>query len=232
MNTTAASQKPTTLLEVLDRVLEKGVVVSGDIALSVADIDLIYLDLRLLLGSVETIQRFKSMPPAAQVFPALTTAPPVQGSPEISKPETQPIVSKPETQASASKPETQAGAVMQEETGANKNKIVEEVAGETDRLLMQMENVQGGFPKRINANPDDAEKGLMQLALTIIELLRRLMEKQAMRRIDAGSLTEAESERMGVAFMRLESKMKELQAQFGIKDEDLNLNLGPLGDLM
>ena len=68
--------------------------------------------------------------------------------------------------------------------------------------------------------------------LTLIELLRRLLEKQALRRIEAGSLTPEEIERMGVTFLRLEEKMAELQAHFGLTEGDLNLSLGPLGDLM
>ena len=76
------------------------------------------------------------------------------------------------------------------------------------------------------------EKGLAKLVLTLIELIRKLMEKQAMRRIDAGSLTEEEIERVGETLMKLENKMQELKGVFGLKDEELNINLGPLGDLM
>ncbi len=68
--------------------------------------------------------------------------------------------------------------------------------------------------------------------MTLIELLRRLLEKQAIRRIEADSLSEEEIERMGETFLRLEAKMEELKATFGLQDEDLNLNLGPLGDLL
>ncbi|MEI8350633.1 MAG: gas vesicle protein K, partial [Candidatus Omnitrophota bacterium] len=71
-----------------------------------------------------------------------------------------------------------------------------------------------------------------KLVLTLIELIRKLLEKQAMRRIDAGSLSEEEIERVGETLMKLENKMKELKDIFGLKDEELNLNLGPLGDLM
>jgi hypothetical protein len=73
---------------------------------------------------------------------------------------------------------------------------------------------------------------LAKLVLTLIELLRKLLEKQAMRRIDAGSLTEEEIERIGETLMKLENKMQELKGVFGLKDEELNINLGPLGDLM
>ena len=106
---------------------------------------------------------------------------------------------------------------------------------ETDSLEIfakEMEKVQNALPKKIEANPENAEKGLAKLVLTLIELIRKLMEKQAMRRVEAGSLTDEEVERVGETLMKLENKMKELKEIFGLKDEELNLNLGPLGDLM
>jgi hypothetical protein len=93
---------------------------------------------------------------------------------------------------------------------------------------------EGGasIPGRINADQDTVEQGLAKLVLALIDLIRRLLEKQAIRRIEAGSLTEEEIERMGETFLKLEQKMAELKATFGLQDEDLALNLGPLRDLM
>ncbi|MBI2863126.1 MAG: gas vesicle protein K [Chloroflexi bacterium] len=88
------------------------------------------------------------------------------------------------------------------------------------------------LPSRINADPTTTEQGLAKLVLTLVELVRRLLERQAIRRIEAGSLTDEEIERMGQTFLKLDQKMAELTAAFGLKPEDLNLNLGPLGDLM
>jgi hypothetical protein len=85
---------------------------------------------------------------------------------------------------------------------------------------------------RVNADTEQLEKGLAQLVLTLIELLRQLMERQALRRVEAGSLTAAEVERLGRTFLALAERMDELKLHFGLSDEDLNLNLGPLGDLM
>jgi hypothetical protein len=85
---------------------------------------------------------------------------------------------------------------------------------------------------RISADPENLERGLAQLVLTLIELLRQLMERQALRRIEAGSLSEEEVERLGRTFMALADRMEELKEIFGLSDSDLNLNLGPLGDLM
>ena len=106
---------------------------------------------------------------------------------------------------------------------------------DTDSLEIfasEMEKVKDSLPKRIDANPKNAEKGLAKLVLTLIELIRKLMEKQAMRRVEAGSLTDEEVERIGETLEKLENKMKELKEIFGLKDEELNLNLGPLGDLL
>ena len=86
--------------------------------------------------------------------------------------------------------------------------------------------------RRIDADPERVEQGLAQLVLTLIELLRQLMERQAIRRVEAGTLTDDEIERMGQTFMKLEQRMEELKAEFGLTTEDLNLDLGPLGSLL
>ncbi len=86
--------------------------------------------------------------------------------------------------------------------------------------------------RRIDADPDNVERGLAQLVLTIIELLRQLMERQALRRVEAGGLDEQTIERLGSTLMALEERMDELKQTFGLRDEDLNLDLGPLGRLM
>ncbi len=110
------------------------------------------------------------------------------------------------------------------------NRIVETDAPEA--FAQELEQVSNILPRRIEANPDNVDKGLAKLVLTLIELIRKLMEKQAMRRVEHGSLTEEEVERVGETLMKLEQKMGELKKVFGLKDEDLNLHLGPLGDLM
>jgi hypothetical protein len=86
--------------------------------------------------------------------------------------------------------------------------------------------------RRINADPEGVEQGLAQLVLTIVELLRQLMERQALHRIDAGGLDEEQIERLGTTFFLLEQRMQELKDAFGLEDKDLNLDLGPLGRLM
>ncbi|WP_343075576.1 gas vesicle protein K [Conexibacter arvalis] len=87
-------------------------------------------------------------------------------------------------------------------------------------------------PTRLDADEDDLARGLGQLVLTIVELLRQLMERQAIRRVEAGGLDEDEVERLGRALLALERQMDELKETFGLTDEDLNLDLGPLGRLL
>jgi hypothetical protein len=86
--------------------------------------------------------------------------------------------------------------------------------------------------RRFDADPESLERGLAQLVLTVVELLRQLMERQALRRVDAGGLTDDEVERLGRTFMELDRRMAELREQFGLTPEDLNLDLGPLGRLL
>jgi hypothetical protein len=85
---------------------------------------------------------------------------------------------------------------------------------------------------RVSADPEQVERGLVQLVLTIVELLRQLMERQALHRMEAGGLSDDEVERLGQTFMALSERMEELKEHFGLTSEDLNLNLGPLGDLL
>jgi hypothetical protein len=96
----------------------------------------------------------------------------------------------------------------------------------------QLAHVEGRLPTRIAADPETVEQGLAKLVLTLIELIRQLLEKQAMRRVESGSLTDEQIERMGETFLKLDQKMIELKEQFGLQDEELNIHLGPLGDLL
>jgi Gas vesicle protein K len=85
---------------------------------------------------------------------------------------------------------------------------------------------------RLDDDPEKVEKGLAALVLTIVELLRQLMERQALRRVDDGSLSEDQIERIGSTLMALEARMTELRDHFGLEPGDLNLDLGPLGPLL
>ncbi|HET8799197.1 MAG TPA: gas vesicle protein K [Thermoanaerobaculia bacterium] len=102
------------------------------------------------------------------------------------------------------------------------------IANEEEELRRALTFTESIVPERIAADSEAIENGLAKLVLSIIELIRRLLEKQALRRMDAGNLTDEEIERLGSALMKLEEKMTELKRVFGLRDEDLNVNLGPV----
>jgi len=116
-------------------------------------------------------------------------------------------------------------------SSARRNKLL---AGDPDfaPLGSELDRLDGTLRRRVNADRENLEKGLAQLVLTLIELLRQLMERQALRRIEGDSLTADEVERLGETFMLLEERMNELKEAFEIEDEELNLDLGPLGRLI
>jgi hypothetical protein len=101
-----------------------------------------------------------------------------------------------------------------------------------DPLGDALPSLEDALSRRVNADPENVERGLAQLVLTIVELLRQLMERQALRRIDDGTLSEEQIERLGQTFMKLAERMEELRHEFGLEEEDLNLRLGPLGNLL
>jgi CRISPR/Cas system-associated endonuclease Cas1 len=88
------------------------------------------------------------------------------------------------------------------------------------------------LPQRIESDKDSVERDLFKLVLAIIELVRQLMERQAIRRVDEGDLTDDQIEELGTALMRLESAMTRLREQYDLSPEDLNIDLGPLGTLL
>jgi hypothetical protein len=103
---------------------------------------------------------------------------------------------------------------------------------ELEALRTELQQVRGTLPDRINVDPEGLEQGLAQLVLTLVEFIRQLLERQAVRRMEGGSLSDEEVERVGLALMKLEEKVHQLAEQFGIEPSDLNINLGPLGDLL
>ena len=98
-------------------------------------------------------------------------------------------------------------------------------------LRRSVDFTQTVIPDRIALDPEVVENGLAKLVLSIIELVRQLLERQALRRMDAGTVTDDEIERLGTALMKLEEKMEELKGVFGLSDQDLNLSLGPVRTL-
>ena len=188
------------LSDVLSSLLDKGVALRGGVTLAVADIDLVYLDLALLLTAIESVAR----EPKRTGLLASTLGPPVLSPGERAR-----------------SPEQAVGA---------------DAVSETAPLPPRKEGVAlselaPDLPERIDADSTAAENGLARLVLTLIELLRKVFEHQAIRRMDGGGLTEAEVERLGLAMLRLHTRMEEMKEVFGLADEDLQVDLGPLGRL-
>jgi len=169
-----------TLVDALDKVLEKGAVINGDMVIRVADVDLVYLGLRLILTSISK---------AEEVSGKSFSNPDKEFTPED----------------------------------------IEYI----QKLQREIKKAEENIPKQINlGNPRQTEQGLAKLILTLIELIRKLMEKEAFRRVKRGKLSSVEIQKLGLSLKAVKKKIKEIQTIFGIEDEELNLELGPLGNLM
>lgn len=187
------------LSEVLSHVLDKGVVLRGEVMLAVADIDLIKLDLGLLLTSIETAMR-NPLVAGADADLGLTTPGGTRGIPPSS------------------------GSTME-------SQVVEALPAPKDAPVTPLATVAEALPPRLNTDPDKVENGLAKLVLTLIEVLRKVLEHQAVRRMEGGHLSDAEVEKLGVALLRLNDRMQEMKGIFGLTDDDLQIDLGPLGNL-
>ncbi len=102
----------------------------------------------------------------------------------------------------------------------------------TAEFVAELRRVADRLPERVNIDAESVEQGLAKLVLTLIELIRRLLEKQAVRRMEGGGLSAEQVEELGLALMKLEEKMAELKEHFGLQDEELNIDLGPIGKLI
>ena len=186
------------LSEVLSHLLDKGVVLRGEVMLAVADIDLVRLDLGLLLSAVESaIGRGGD---TGATSPRLGAARPRSAQPLPS------------------------GSTME-------SQVVQSLHAPSDATVAPLETVAEGLPPRLNTDPDKVENGLAKLVLTLIEVLRKVLEHQAVRRMEGGHLSDAEIERLGVALLRLNDRMQDMKGIFGLTDDDLQIDLGPLGKL-
>jgi Gas vesicle protein K len=108
---------------------------------------------------------------------------------------------------------------------------VSEVA-ELEDLRREIERAAGAAPVRWNADPDDVQRSVAHLVLTLVEFIRKLLERQAIRRMEAGTLTNEQTEDVGKALMKLEETLRDIAGKFGIHPDDLNLDLGPVGKLL
>jgi hypothetical protein len=186
------------LSDVLNHILDKGVVLRGEVMLAVADIDLVRVDLGLLLSAVD-IAMGRGGDPGGR-GPALGPA-------------------RPRTPT-----EVASGSTME-------SQVIESLHAPSDAPVTPLEAVAEGFPPRLNTDPDKVENGLAKLVLTLIEVLRKVLEHQAVRRMEGGHLSDAEIERLGVALLRLNDRMQDMKGIFGLTDDDLQIDLGPLGRL-
>jgi hypothetical protein len=206
------------LLDAVDSLLDRGVLLEGDLVLGLADVDLIYLKLSTLLAAADRILGQSAAPPPAE---------PSDVSP---RPEPEPTTGR-------------VGAELDSGRGEGARPGEPHLrAADLDTLRSDLErSLQGEAPEaeaatpkappRWNAAPEDVERSVARLVLALVEFLRKLMERQAIRRMDEGTLTEAEVERLGRALMRLEETVHDLARRFGLTPEELNLDLGPLGRL-
>src|SRR5881227_1559713 len=175
----------------LSHILDKGVVLRGEVMLAVADIDLIKLDLGLLLTGVETVLRRQH------------------------------------TRREASSELENVGELPRN----GESEAVRAINPPSDAPITPLVEVAEGLPPRLNTDPEKVENGLAKLVLTLIEVLRKVLEHQAVRRMEGGQLSDAEIEKLGVALLRLNDRMQEMKGVFGLTDEDLQIDLGPLGNL-
>lgn len=205
MNDTLLESKRVTVLDLLDRLLETGVVVDGEVDLSVADIDLIHLGLKLVLASSATLEQHSN----GSAVSSLLDPPDDPPEDSLQKPHA-------DTQLLSTAPTIEGSGFR--------------VRGNCPEPPAPSPEHPGD--QKINFEPAKVEQGLAKLVLILVELIRRLMEKQAIRKMEGGRLTDTQLEQLGEAFRRLESKMVELKRVFGLEDDDLNLDLGPVGKLM
>ena len=103
---------------------------------------------------------------------------------------------------------------------------------EIESLRSELDRLAASAPPRWNADPEDVRRSVGKLVLTLVEFIRQVLERQAIRRMEANTLTAEETESVGLALMRLEQTVRDLADQFGLKPADLNLDLGPIGKLM
>jgi hypothetical protein len=116
--------------------------------------------------------------------------------------------------------------------GSRKPAALPAGAKQIEAIRRQIENVAAARPPRWNANPEEVRRAVLKLVLTLVELIRQLMERQAIRRMEAGTLTDEETESVGLALMNLQDTIADLAKQFDISPEELNLDLGPVGKLL
>jgi hypothetical protein len=196
----------TTLVDLLDAVIDRGVVVSGDVVLSVAEVDLVHLGLRLVLRGLDEPVGARSTDASARDR-RTSVGPPSAATPHG------------DAGTAAGEPSRGTRHARAPRARADKYELGHEVGAELQRLL--------SAGRTGEADPDDVQRGLASLVLTLVEVLRDLMERQALRRMESGTVDEVEVERLGRTFLALRERMEELKDAFGLTDEDLRVPVQP-----
>lgn len=184
------------LAEALDRILQRGVSVQGNVTIGLADVDLLFLDLRLLLGSVDTIwpEGRPSVPAVRPQTPAGPASPPPPPPPSL--------------------PSSETSSALRDN-------------GSHDVILG---GVAGGPPQgpdvRRDSDGASPAHGLVRLVLTLVKLLHEVLERQAVRRMEGGRLTDTQIENVGTALFAQAEEILRLQRQFGFTEKDISLDLG------
>lgn len=216
MTTQVLGNTEVSLLDVLDRLLDKGVVVGGDMTISVAEVDLIFASLRLVVTSVDKICENSN-----GSFPGGELPEPPGSDRECSRNE-------PHENTELNIPSISNTICSSAEY--NKGNGAGNISS-FHGLPSTCGSIEPDTGVK-NIDPDKASNGLAQLVLTVTDLIRKLLEREALRRMERGTLTHRQIEQVGEAFLRMEKKMQDIKDIFNLKDEDLNLNLGPLGKLI
>lgn len=168
------------LVDALDKVIEKGAVINGDLVIRLADIDLVYVGLRLILTSISRAEELSGN--------------------KYNNPD---------------------------------RELTPEDAEYIEKLQKEIQRAEANIPTLIDvSDPHKTEQGLAQLILTLVELIRRLLEKESFRRVKSGNLSQPDIQKLGLSLKAIKTKIKEVQTIFGIEDEELNIDLGPLGNLL
>jgi hypothetical protein len=185
------------LVDILDRLLTAGTVVAGDVLLGLAGVDLVRLDLRLLLSSVETLARPDAPEQRAPGTPARV---PVQSR------------------------ESDAGR----QGGPRRRPVEDRYRALGASETPPVPTAAPGPPPSLPEITGDADRGLSRLVLALVDVIRQLMERQALHRMEGGSLSADEVERLGVALQALDQRMSQLCTAFGLRREDVRLSLDRL----
>ena len=220
------------LLDLVDSLLNKGAVVSGDLVLGLAGIDLVYLKLSALLAAADRVTGGGRRRPGGSRRdgprgPDTSFAEPAEAG-GADSPDPEPSYG---PDSSSAEPVAEHGPAPTSPTHARPGVAAAE--REIDELRAEIERgLPADRPPRWNADPEEVERSVAKLVLTLVELVRQLLERQALRRMEEGTLSGEEVETLGRALMRLEETVHAIAGRFGIPPEELNLDLGPLGRLL